>query len=434
MRYNDFMERRTLAQPGYYERIIDKKVAECLKSFGAVLIEGPKWCGKTWTALNHCYSSAYLGHTGGTQGGNDYELAKTDLGLVLDREKPELLDEWQDVPSVWDSVRHECDVQNKPGLYILTGSATPPRMEEIHHSGAGRICRLKMSTMSLYEMGDSCGVVSLMDLFNNNVKPVELEQKPELRQLVEFVVRGGWPAALSRRMVDGALSEGYIDDVLSYDISIVDGVKRDVEKMRLLMRSLARNESTIVSNKTLVSDLDEGGQINKNTVTDYLDVLDRLHLLANQPAYRENVRSPERVGASVKRHFVDPSLAAALLGLDVDGLMMDLRTFGFLFEALCEHDLRIYAEALGGTLRHYRNNVSGLEVDAIIELKNGDFGAIEIKLGQGDIEEGVKHLKALSDELTVEPKFKAIICGLYPAVVRRKEDGIYILPITALKD
>lgn len=432
MRYNKGMERRTLTQPGYYERIIDAKVAECLQAFGAVSLEGPKWCGKTWTALNHCYSSAYLGHTVASGQQSDYDLALTDLNLVLGRDKPELIDEWQDVPAVWDSVRHECDVQGRPGLYILTGSATPPRMEEIHHSGAGRICRLNMTTMSLYESGDSTGDVSLADLFTGKVQSKELAEKPDLQRLAELVVRGGWPAALSRPMVAGALSEGYLEDVLAHDITAIDGVRRDAEKMRFLIRSLARNESTIVSNKTLTRDLDEGGQLNKNTVTDYLAVLDGLHLLANQPAYRENVRSPERVGTSAKRHFADPSLAVAALGLGVEGLMADLKTFGFMFEALCEHDLRVYAEAMGGTLRHYRNNVSGLEVDAIIELKNGDIGAIEIKLGQDKIEEGVDNLKKISDELTVEPKFKAIICGLYPAVVRRK-DGIYVLPITALR-
>lgn len=291
-----------------------------------------------------------------------------------------------------------------------------------------------MSTMSLYETGDSSGDVSLKSLFDGKVKTKEVLKKPDLRHLVDLVIRGGWPATLMRPLAAGVLSEGYLEDVLAHDITVIDGVKRDVEKMRFLIRSLARNESTIVSNKTLIRDLDEGGQINKNTVSDYLGVLDRLHLLANQPAYRENVRSPERVGVSAKRHFVDPSLAVAALGLDVEGLLADLKTFGFLFEALCEHDLRIYAEAMGGTLRHYRNNVSGLEIDAIVELKNGDIGAIEIKLGQDKIDEGIENLNNFSNELTVEPKFKAVICGLYPAIVRRKEDGIYILPITALKD
>ena len=427
------MERRTLAQPGYFERIIDKHIDECLRSFGAVLIEGPKWCGKTWTALNHCYSSAYLGHTQAADQASDYNLAMTDLRLVLSRDKPELLDEWQDVPGVWDSVRHECDVQNQPGLYILTGSATPPLLDTIHHSGAGRICRLNMSTMSLYETGDSEGAVSLANLFHDNVRPQELAEKVDLQRLAELVIRGGWPALISRKVVNSSLSEGYLEDVLAHDITAIDGVKRDTEKMRLLLRSLARNESTIVSNKTLIRDLDENGQINKNTVAEYLDVLDRLHLLANQPAYRENVRSPERVGVSVKRHFVDPSLAVAVLGLDVEGLMADLKTFGFLFEALCEHDLKIYAEAMGGRLLHYRNNVSGLEVDAVVELKNGDIGAFEIKLGPDKIDEGVENLRRFADELTVKPKFAAVICGLYPAVVRRPEDGVYILPITALR-
>ena len=429
--YNVVMERHKLTQPGYFERIIDKRIAECLEAFGAVSLDGPKWCGKTWTALNHCYSSAYLGQTHTTDRESDYNLALTNLSLVLERDKPELLDEWQDVPGVWDSVRHECDKLNQPGLFILTGSATPPHTDEIHHSGAGRICRLNMSTMSLYETGDSAGIVSLSDLFAGTVKQQEIAKKTDLKELARLIVRGGWPALLSRQAVAGTLSEGYLNDVLAHDIIAIDGVKRDAEKMRLLLRSLARNESTIVSNKTLIRDLDENNQLNKNTVTDYLDVLDRLHLLANQPAYKENVRSPERVGVSVKRHFVDPSLAVAILGMNEDSMVADLKTFGFLFEALCEHDLRIYAEAMGGTLRHYRNNVSGLEIDAIIELKNGDIGAIEIKLGPDKIDEAVGNLNDFVMELTVPPKFRAVICGLYPAVLQR-EDGIYVFPITAL--
>lgn len=428
------MERKTLTQPGYRERIIDKRVSECLQSFGGVSLDGPKWCGKTWTALNHCYSSAYLGRTVAEGKQSDYDLALTDLSLVLGREKPELLDEWQDIPGVWDSVRHECDVQNHPGLYILTGSATPPRPKTVRHSGAGRICRLNMSTMTLYETGDSTGDVSLADLFANKVESKELAETPDLKRLAELIIRGGWPAALSRPFAAGMLSEGYLEDVLAHDINAVDDKKRDAEKMRFLIRSLARNESTVVSNRTLINDLDGQGQISKNTATDYLDVLNKLHLLANQPAYRENVRSPERIGVSAKRHLVDPSLAAAALGLDAERLLTDLKTFGLLFEALCEHDLKVYAESLGGTLRHYRNNVSGLEVDAIVELKNGDFGALEIKLGPDRMDEAVKHLNDLSKELTVEPKFKAVICGLYSAVARRKEDGIYILPITALRN
>ncbi|MBQ3441496.1 ATP-binding protein [Candidatus Saccharibacteria bacterium] len=428
------MEKHTLTQPGYYSRIIDKRISECLQSFGAVSLEGPKWCGKTWTALNHCYSSAYLGHSISSSKQSDYDLALTDLDLVLSRDRPELVDEWQDIPAVWDTIRHKCDLENQPGLYILTGSATPPHIEDIHHSGAGRICRLNMTTMSLYESGDSSGDVSLADLFQNNVKPKELENRPTLDSLISYIIRGGWPAAISRKLATGALSEGYIEDVLKHDVIAIDGVKRDSEKMRLLIRSLARNESTIVSNKTLIRDLDEGGILNKNTVSDYLAVLEELHLLANQPAYRENVRSPERVGTSVKRHFTDPSLAVAALGLDQDGLLSNLKALGFLFEALCEHDLRVYIESLGGTLRHYRNNVSGLEIDAIVELKNGDIGAIEMKLSPDKIDEGVKSLNSFSSELTITPKFRAIICGLYSAITRRKEDGIYIFPLTALKN
>ena len=427
-----------LTRPGYRERLIDAKIAEMLQLFGAVSIDGPKWCGKTWTALNHVHSEAYLGKqaiSGNTQ--NDYELAQVNLRSILDREKPVLLDEWQDVDGVWDTVRHECDTQNATGLYVLTGSATPRKPGEISHSGAGRIARVRMHTMTLLETGDSTGDVSLRQLFRG--EDISKEIAPvSYKRLAELIIRGGWPESLEHDFISSTLAETYLDSTVKQNISY-DGVRRDSEKMMFLIRSLARNESTVVSNQTLASDMNgkaatqEEVELGRNTVTKYLEVLNDLYLIEDQPAFSTNVRSPERIGVSKKRHLADPSLAVAALGLNIEGLMNDVRTFGFLFEALVEHDLRVYAEYLGGTLRHFRNNISGLEIDAIVELKNGDYGAIEIKLGADQIDSAVKNLNAFEREVTVPPKFKAVICGLYPAAIKRS-DGIYVFPVTALRD
>lgn len=426
------MEKNYLTQPGYQERIIDGKISKLLQTFGAVSIEGPKWCGKTWTALNHCRSQAYLGKRQPNRGiDNDYQIFLTNPSLILDRTKPVLLDEWQDVPAAWDTVRYECDFQNQPGLYVLTGSAAPADPSQISHSGAGRIARVNMHTMSLYESGDSTGDVSLSNLFSGKIESKEVQATPYQR-LAEFIVRGGWPVAVKNKSVSNLIAESYLEDTVGSNISF-DGIRRDPGKMRFLIRSLARNESTIVSNKTLASDIDEYEGIGKNTVTDYLSVLNSLHLLEDQPAYSTNNRSPERVGVSKKRHFADTSLAVAALGLDVEGVMNDVNTFGFLFESLVEHDLRVYIESLGGNLYHYRNNVSGLEVDAIVELRNGDYGAIEIKLGTDDISGAMEKLKKFSEtEVKKKPKFMAVICGLCSTITIR--DGIYVFPLTTLKN
>ena len=431
-------KKKFLTRPGYRERLIDAKITEMLRLFGAVSIDGPKWCGKTWTALNHVHSEAYLGKQAANSSmQNDYELAQINLRPILDREKPVLLDEWQDIDGVWDTVRHECDIQNTTGLYVLTGSATPRKPGEISHSGAGRIARVRMHTMTLLETGDSTGDVSLRQLFHG--EDIAKEIAPiSYKRLAELIIRGGWPESLDHDFISSTLAETYLDSTVKQNISY-DGVRRDPEKMMFLIRSLARNESTVVSNRTLVSDINgkaktqEEAELGRNTVARYLEVLNDLYLIEDQPAFSTNVRSPERIGVSKKRHLADTSLAVAALGLDIEGLMNDVRTFGFLFEALVEHDLRVYAEHLGGTLRHFRNNVSGLEIDAIVELKNGDYGAIEIKLGTDQIDSAVKNLNAFEKEVTVPPKFKAVICGLYPAAVKR-QDGIYVFPITALRD
>lgn len=423
-----------LTKEGYKERLIDRTIEENLEIFGAISIEGPKWCGKTWTALNHSNSVAYLNNT--ADNFREKHLAEMDVNLVLDKDMPELIDEWQEVPAIWDAVRFKCDQDSKKGKYILTGSATPVS-DKIHHSGAGRICKMKMYTMSLYESGDSSGDVSLQDLFNNQVKN-KLLDKVELKKIAELIVRGGWPESINLS-TRGAMKivKSYIEAVLDKDIVEVDGIKRDKGKMEMLLRSLARNESTVSSNSVLIKDIDDNVTeeeltISRNTVADYLNALNRLHLIENQNSFMYKIRSRSNVGKNPKRHFTDPSLGCAVLNITPEKLMNDLETFGLYFEALCERDLRIYAESIGAKLYHYRDNNTGLEVDSIIEIADGEYGAIEIKLGSNKEEEAVQSLKRFYEQAEVKPKFMCVICGLYDAVIKRP-DGIYVLPITALK-
>ena len=423
-----------LTKNGYMPRLIDKSIDENLEIFGAISIEGPKWCGKTWTALNHANSVTYLNNT--ADNFREKHLAEMDVNLILDKDKPELIDEWQEVPAIWDAVRFKCDQDSEKGKYILTGSSVPVS-DKIHHSGAGRICKMKMYTMSLYESGDSSGDVSLKDLFDNNVKN-KLVNKTELRRIAELIVRGGWPVTISIS-IEGAMkiARSYIEAVLEKDIIEIDGVKRDKQKMEMLLRSLARNESTISSNSVLIKDIDdnvteEEVAVSRNTVADYLNVLNRLHLIENQNAFMYKIRSRINVGKNPKRHFVDTSLGCAILNITPEKLLNDLETFGLYFEALCERDLKIYAESIGAKLYHYRESDTGLEVDAIVEIADGEYGAIEIKLGANKEEEAAASLKKFYEVAEVKPKFMCIICGLYDAVVKRP-DGIYVLPITALK-
>lgn len=420
-----------LTKDGYKSRIIDKKIEKDLKIFGAISLEGPKWCGKTWTALNHANSVVYLNNT--SNNFNEKKLAQMNVDLILNKEYPELIDEWQEVPAIWDGIRFKCDEDKEKGKYILTGSATPVT-KDIHHSGAGRICRMKMYTMSLYESGDSSGEISLQDLFNNNVKD-KLTGKVDLKDLIKLIIRGGWPQSIEMNEEESLeLTQSYIKDVLDFDISNIDGVTRDINKMRMILRSLARNESTIVNNNTIIKDVNEDDDIaSKNTVLDYINVLEKLYLIENQIAFSVNLRSSSRVGKSAKRHFIDPSLVCGILGINSETLLNDINFLGFLFEALCERDLKIYIESYNGNLYHFRDNTTGLEIDSIVEMPNGDYGAIEIKLGTDKIEEAATNLLRFNDLVEKKPKFLCIISGLHEAIIRRP-DGIYVIPITALKN
>ena len=422
----------------YKKRLIEKKLEDYLSVFGAVSIEGPKWCGKTWTSLMHCKSEVYMDDD------DVREMAKLDVKSVFNNDpqkRPQLIDEWHLVPTIWDAVRRECDKTTEKGNFIITGSTTLPNKimkEKVHHSGAGRIGRLNMYTMSLYESGDSSGKASLQKMLDNTQETINTGNV-EILQIAKLLIRGGWPANINiNDKKIGLIPKSYIDSILNIDMNEDTEKRRDKNKMRMLLKSLARNESSIVGNKTILKDIIEyenGTELlsSRDTVIDYLDVLDRLHLIENQEAYGENYRSPSRVGKSPKRHLTDPSLSCACLGLTPEKLLRDLNTFGLMFEALVERDLRIYMDYLDGHLYHFRDNVTGLEVDSILEFSDGEYAAIEIKLGYNQVEEAKTSLLKFYDNMVKKPSFMCIIVGKCPAVIKDTETGIYIVPITALK-
>lgn len=423
----------SLRKENYIDRLIDKKIDEYLSVFGAISIEGPKWCGKTWASLNHANSKVLLDDE------ETKEKAKLDLNLILNDEKPELIDEWNLIPEVWDAVRRKCDDTTEKGNYILTCSTKltdAEQKEKIHHSGAGRIGKLEMHTMSLYESGDSTGKVSIQDMLNDNVKN-ELNEKVALDELANLIIRGGWPSNIKNEgNKANIIPKSYIKAILDKDIH--DDKKRDINKMNMLLKSLARNESTVATKSTLLKDIEEkAGEKelieSRITIDDYLDVLNRLHIIDNQNAYSENYRSPERVGKSSKRHFTDPSLACACLDLTKDKLINDPKTFGFMFEALVERDLKIYMNYLDGKLFHFRDNVTGLEVDSILEFNGGEYAAVEIKLGYYQVEEAKKSLIEFCNNMVKKPKFMCVIVGYTDVIAKDPETGIYIVPITALR-
>ena len=419
----------------YIPRIVDAAVERYLATMGAVCIEGPKWCGKTWTSSYHSNSEFLVGNPD-----NNFQnraLAEMSPALVLEGETPRLIDEWQEVPPLWDAVRYTVDQRGKKGQFILTGSATPKR-KGVLHSGAGRIGKLRMRPMSLYESGDSSGKVSLHELCEGKLTPA-ITGEVDLRTLARLTVRGGWPGNLDIDDADISLLPGeYLDAVIDDDVNRVDETRRDIRKVRLLLRSLARNESTTATNRTLKNDIKEidDEDIDVETVATYLDIFNRLFLTDNQQPYSTKLRSSVRVKQAEKRHFCDPSLACALLKVTPERLIGDLATFGFLFEALCERDLKIYAESFGATLYHYQD-YAGNEIDAIIELPDGSWCGIEIKLGANKIEEAAKNLIHIRDEIVKDegkaPSALIVLCGLSNAAYQRP-DGVYVVPLTALKN
>ncbi len=420
----------------YLPRIIDEKITSFLETFGAVCIEGPKWCGKTWTSSHHANSEIFIGDPSGNF--QNRQLAELSPDLILEGAAPRLIDEWQEVPPLWDAVRYKVDQTKEKGQFILTGSATPNH-KGILHSGAGRIARLHMRPMSLYESGDSSGKISLGDLCNGKMTPV-MTGEVRLKTLISLIIRGGWPGSIGLTEKQAALIPAeYLSAVIDDDVYRMDGIKRNTAKMRLLLRSLARNESTTVTNRTLKNDIKEidDEDIDVETVKEYLDIFKRLFIIDDQPPFSSGIRSSVRVKQAVKRHLADPSLACALLKVTPDSLLRDLETLGFLFEALCERDLKIYADAFNASLYHYQD-YQGREIDAVIKLADGNWAAFEIKLGANQIDAAAENLRSIKSAIENDPKGKppavlCVLCGMTNAAYQRP-DGVYVVPITALKN
>ncbi len=424
----------SLSKEGYMPRLIDEKIAHYLHVFGAVSIEGPKWCGKTWTSLHHANSVTYMTEK------SQRDLAKIDPKYIFTAKYPQLIDEWQIVPGIWDAVRHECDSDHNKGKFILTGSTTLTKTEdeeEVFHTGTGRIASLRMHPMSLYESGDSTGEASISGMLKGQICDGYV-RKVELDELARLIIRGGWPENIHMPDEDiGLIPESYIEAIVTKDMHERQTRKRNANRMRMLIRSLARNESAVAGIKTLVRDIEDyenGDELieSRATVSDYLSVLDSLYMTADQEAFSINYRSSSRIGKTAKRHLVDPSLCCAGLGLTVEKLMQDHETFGLLFEALVERDLRIYADALGGHLYHFRDNSSGDEVDAILEFKDGTYAAFEIKLSDGSIGDALKSLSVFYENVGKKPVFMCAVAGHCPAVMRDPKTGIFIVPLTSL--
>ena len=420
----------------YKRRIVDDKIEHYLRLFGAICIEGPKYCGKTWAGRYHSNSEVLLHKTTG-ETSNNVELAKISPQLILEGEKPKLIDEWQEATNLWDEIRIDVDRTGLKGQYILTGSSTPNR-EGISHSGAGRFGKIYLRTMSLFESGDSTGDISLKELCTNEMKP-KLTGEVDLKHLAGLIIKGGWPGNLNYSPKDSSEAvEEYIKLIIDDDLIRLDGVNRDKHKMKLLLKSLARNESTTVSNMTIKRDIMEvdNEDIDIDTIASYLNALDKLYLLDNDEPFSSNIRSSIRVKQSKKRHFADPSIACALLNIKEENkLINDLNTFGFLFEAMVERDLKIYADSFNAKCYHYQD-YQNREIDCVIELEDGNWCGFEIKLGANKIEEAAQNLLKIKSDIEKEnskvPEVLCVICGLSNAAYKRP-DGVYVVPITALR-
>ena len=420
----------------YRARIADDNLKRKLEGKGAVLIEGPKWCGKTTTAEQLAASVLYMDDPERKQ--QNITMSEINPKRLLQGETPRLIDEWQLAPKLWDAVRFEVDHGGALGQFVLTGSAVPPDTKEITHSGTGRFTWLTMRPMSIYESGDSSGDVSLKDLFDG--VPVDGCSNLSFERLAFLVCRGGRPQAVDMRdeiALDQATD--YLDAVIHSDINRVDNVQKNAEQVRRFMRSYARNQGSQTPNTVLAQDVaaNDGAKIGDDTIGQYTSALRKIFVIEDMPAWNPNLRSKTAIRSSDTRYFVDPSIAVAALGIGPNDLINDLNTFGFLFETLCVRDLRVYADALNGSVYHYRDK-DGQECDAVIHLRNGKYGLIEIKLG-GDklINEGVKSLKAMEAKIDTgrmnNPSFLMVLTGTGDYAYRRP-DGVYVVPIGALKN
>ena len=419
----------------YRKRIADDILARKLEGKGAVLIEGPKWCGKTTTAEQIAASILYMDDPEKKE--QNISMSELNPKRLLKGETPRLIDEWQLAPKLWDAIRFEVDHRRELGQFLLTGSAVPVDTKEITHSGTGRFTWLTMRPMSLYESGDSTGDVSLKDLFEENT--VDGESDMTIDRLAFLACRGGWPQAIDMRD-DIALDQArdYYDAVVRSDINRADNIQKNAEKVRRLMRSYARNQGSQVPNTVLARDVSANDEesMSQETVAAYLNALRKIFVVEDMPAWNPNLRSKTAIRSSDTRYYVDPSIAAAALGIGPNDLINDLNTFGFIFETLCIRDLRVFADALDGQVYHYRDK-DGQECDAVIHLRNGQYGLIEIKLG-GDklIEEGAQSLKKMESKIDTDkmkaPSFLMVLTGVGGYAYRRK-DGVCVVPIGCLR-
>jgi predicted AAA+ superfamily ATPase len=416
----------------YISRISDVYLQNLLESSGAVLIEGAKWCGKTQSSLQAANSAVFMQDP--DVGPGYLAMADTKPSLLLDGEVPLLLDEWQMAPVLWDAVRFAVDKRGKMGQFILTGSSTP-NDTLISHSGTGRIARMLMRPMSLFESNESNGAVSLRELFDGNTE-VSARSTLTIEQIAHSISRGGWPVAILSKKQSPRIAMNYVDAVISMDINQVDGIEKDPEKVRLLLQSLARNISTMATAKTIMDDIKANhSSITDKTLNSYLNALRRIFVLEDVPAWQPSLRSKTAIRTANKRQFVDPSIAAAVLRTDSNGILKDFETFGFLFESLCTRDLRVYAQVSDGEVFHYRDK-SELESDIIVKLYDGRWAAIEIKLGVKQIEEAASNLIKLSQKINTEkmnkPAFLMVLTG--GQVAYKRPDGVLVVPISCLKD
>lgn len=434
---------------GYKNRVADRLLAEKLEAFGAVLIEGPKYCGKTTLATQQARSILSMADTDTL--GQNLALARTNISRLLAGETPRLIDEWQIAPQFWDAVRNEVDKRNEDGQFMLTGSAVPPKPkkdesgniieeENIHHTGTGRISRLRLRTMSLWESEDSTGDVSLEELFINP-DTVDGVSNIDLDRLAYLTCRGGWPKAVLKKSEKAALAQAfdYYDSVVSNDIKRVDDIDRDEELTKRIMRSYARNQGTQATVGTILADIKSNGdeRMSDSTVYSYIKALKEIFVIEDSIAWNPNLRSKTAIRTSDTRYFIDPSIATAALGMGPKDLINDMATFGFIFEALAIRDLRVYADALDGKVYHYRDK-NNLECDAVIHLRNGSYGLVEVKIGGTEpIREGAESLKTLSSKIDSTrmktPSFMMVLTGIGKFAYKRPEDGVLVVPIGCLK-
>lgn len=417
----------------YLPRVVDQLVEDKLSYMGAILIEGCKWCGKSTTASQHSKSKIEFQDPDKKK---DYDfINNTKPSLFLDGEKPRLFDEWQMYPVIWDSIRNDVDKTGLKGQYILTGSAKPKKGSTMH-TGTGRFSRIKMRPMSLYESGDSNGKVSLKDILDG--KDISATNELELEDIASIIVRGGWPASLDIKGNNKyKVAKEYVASLIEEDVNTIDRIKRNPSKMRAVLKSLARNVSTPVSNSTIIEDVKKEfiDEISRPTLDDYLNTLEKLFVIENVEATNLNIRSTIPLRMKSKLEFVDPSIATAILGLTKEDLIRDLNYFGFLFENMCIRDLKIYSELLDGEISYYRDKTD-FEVDAILKMEDGKWGAIEIKLGSGYIEEAAQNLLKFKNKVDIsksgEPAFLMVLSGSNYSY--RREDGVYVVSIGSLKN